>query len=89
MRNLLESSSVAQSLDDEPSDGEPAYPHDGSLIPDMPGHKRHPPFLHLVWKPSPNAKRDSPKHTRGELDHFDADKLKAYPPGKREAPGTG
>lgn len=26
MRNLLETSSVAQSLDDVPSDGEPAFP---------------------------------------------------------------
>ena len=26
MRNLLETSSVAQSLDGEPSDGEPAFP---------------------------------------------------------------
>jgi hypothetical protein len=27
MRNLLEESSVAQRLDGEPSDGEPAFPH--------------------------------------------------------------
>jgi hypothetical protein len=27
MRNLLETSSVAQSLDGVPSDGEPAFPH--------------------------------------------------------------
>jgi len=41
MRNLLDDASVAQCLDEEPSDGETACPHGRNLIPRLFRRKFH------------------------------------------------